>query len=169
MEIIMEKKEFKTNPLIMSCVKGNLTRDPEIATSKDGRKYAWTTIACNGINKKDDTWFPRVMFFNEAMTTAQQLKKGDFIHITRCLLSPGELNDVWTDKSGKARPQSSALMVTPQKTELGMVVPLKVIKKRVHSEQETASKPSTQSSTSAGTEKQMDLDLTEQEIMATIG
>ena len=159
----MEKKEFKTNPLIMSCVKGNLTRDPETATSKDGRKYTWTVLACNGINKKGETWFPRVMFFNEAIATAEQLKKGDFIHITRCLLSPGELNELWTDKDGNPRPQSSALMVTPQRTELGMVVPVKVIKKRVHSEQPASSKPA------QDTGKQMDLELTEEEVLATIG
>jgi len=157
----MDQKKQTMNALVMKSVKCNLTKDPVKAVSKDGREYWWTNGAANGVNKKGQTWFPRIMFFREAMAVASTLKQGDFIHITHALLSPGELNGVYEDKaSGEFKPQSSALLITPQESPEGLLIPVRVIKRR-----ETEKKT---------TPEQVKLPLKEQElneadVIATIG
>ena len=127
------------NSIILSRVKGNLTDVPtQVQVAKDtGNSYCAVTIACNEVTKERDgkpagTWYPRVIFLGECANFAQTLSKGDFIEITNAILNPGELQDPWKDpKTGKYRPQNSALIVSPLRAEHGVTIPVKVIKKRV--------------------------------------
>lgn len=121
-----------TNSIVVSSCKGNLVKDAAGPfTSKAGREYFMATIACNNINKnEDDTWYPRVFFFGETISVAQTLKKGDFIELSHATLNPGSIQDVWVDKEGRSRPQSDSLMVMPRRVENGVVIPVKIIKRK---------------------------------------
>lgn len=58
---------------------GNLTRDPEAKTTKDGRNYTVFTVAVNrrGANKKDEAEFIDVTTWDGLAETCQKyLKKG---------------------------------------------------------------------------------------------
>lgn len=128
----MSQNNTPNNAVIVSQVKGNLTKDATGPfTSKTGKVYWTATLACNNINRDPkDTWYPKVYFFADCMSIAAQLSQGDFIEITRAYLSPGEVQDLWQDKAGTFRAQSSALMVMPLRTEAGMTIPVKIIKKK---------------------------------------
>ena len=128
----MTTTKTPNNAIVVSQVKGNLVKDiSEVFTSNRGKEYCTAVIACNNINRNpDDTWYPKVYFFDSCISFAKDLKQGDFIEITRALLNPGEIQDLWTDKAGNQRAQSSALMVMPVNTENGRVIPVKLIKKK---------------------------------------
>ncbi len=157
------------NALVMSQVKGNLVKEPTGPhKSQSGKEYMRATIACNNINRNaKDTWYPTIFFFQECMAFAKDLKTGDFIDITRALLNPGELQELWKDKSGKLRPQNSALMVMPVRSDNGITIPVKMIKEKNKTEE-------TPKVSSKEAPKQQELPITataeetEAEIVATI-
>ena len=134
MEIKNMAKSF-SNAISVDCVKGNLTEDPsEIKVSGGGKQYVRVTMAANGVTKEDPSnpkpWFPTLVFFDECISFASSLSKGDFIQITKAQLIPGELEAPYQDKKGNYRSQNSGLMIYPVRTEQGVVIPVKVIKKR---------------------------------------
>jgi hypothetical protein len=151
MEMTMTKEQtpnMPNNAIILSQVKGNLTKDPAgPLTSKSGKEYYFCTIACNNVdNNPAHTWYPKCYFFGGAMDLARTLAKGDFIELTRALLHPGEFEDPWKDEKGKMRTQSSALMVFPQYHETGVTIPVKIIKRKEKTNlpKETKAKTTTQ-------------------------
>jgi len=134
MEIKNMAKSF-SNAISVDCVKGNLVENPsEIKVSNSGKKYIRVTMAANGVTKEDPgnpkPWFPTLIFFDECLSFASSLSKGDFIQITKAQLIPGELEAPYKDKKGNYRSQNSGLMIYPVRTEAGVVIPVKVIKKR---------------------------------------
>ena len=95
------------NRIVIGPVKMNLTADPVVSESKDTHQpYVIMTGAVNNFNKKIDpktgkpyAWFVKVLFFNQAMSFAKDLKKGDFIQINRAYLNPGDVQEPWKDKN----------------------------------------------------------------------
>jgi single-stranded DNA-binding protein len=133
-EKIMTKPSFN-NSIILSRVKGNLVEDPsEEKISGKGTPYRAVTLACNDVTQnaaeESATWYPRVVFLAECKDFAAGLSKGDFIEITSAILIPGELQSPWVDKKGEHRSQNSGLMVNPLRSDEGVTIPVKIIKKK---------------------------------------
>lgn len=57
-------------------VQGNLTRDPELKTSTNGKSYCMFTLACN-VNKNKCYFLPFIMFGEQAENFCKWSKKGD--------------------------------------------------------------------------------------------
>jgi single-strand DNA-binding protein len=86
---------------------GNLTRDPEIRQTADGKKIANLSVATseswkdkNTGDRKEKTEFHRVSIFNEGLAKIAEsyLKKGSKVYIE------GQIQTrKWTDKDGQDR------------------------------------------------------------------
>lgn len=80
---------------------GNLTRDPELRNSKDGKPFCKMTVAVNTGwgERKTTTFFGVIMFGARAEAAAKHLQKG-----SPALFEGNQLTlNEWTDKEGKNR------------------------------------------------------------------
>ena len=83
---------------------GNLTRDPERRTTRDGINYAVFTVAVN--RRRQQEGQPEADFFRVTAwralgeTCAQYLRKGKKV----CVIGPSGVS-VWTGDDGQARAQ----------------------------------------------------------------
>ena len=58
---------------------GNLAQDPEIRTTNTGKKYAFITIAVNGMNKEKPDFISFIIWEKLAENVCKYCKKGDCI------------------------------------------------------------------------------------------
>jgi single-strand DNA-binding protein len=99
---------------------GNLGRDPEVRTTKEGRKFANLSLATSerwtdaqGERQERTDWH-RVVVFTEppANLADQALKKGSRVYVE------GQLQTrKWTDQKGEER-QTTEVVLTPGRGEM---------------------------------------------------
>lgn len=58
---------------------GNLAQDPEVRTTNTGKKYAFITIAVNGMNKEKPDFISFIIWEKLAENVCKYCKKGDCI------------------------------------------------------------------------------------------
>lgn len=103
---------------------GNLTRDPEVRSTQDGRKIVTLNVTCNESwkdrnsgERKERTEFVRVVIFNERLAEVAEkyLKKGAKVYVEGSLQTRK-----WTDQSGAER-YSTEVVLQQFRGELTML------------------------------------------------
>lgn len=85
-------------------ITGNISREPEIRTTGNGKKYAFITIAVNGMNKDNADFLSFIIWEKLAENVCKYCHKGDCISAIGYISAP--------TKDGKTTIQLNADSVT---------------------------------------------------------
>ena len=102
---------------------GNISKDPEIRTTENGKKYAFITIAVNGMNKDKADFISFIIWEKLAENVCKYCAKGDCISVlgyvstvTKNNKTSIQLNgDAVTFLHKAAKKQEEAKKIEPEK------------------------------------------------------
>lgn len=69
-------------------ITGNISREPEIKTTSNGKKYSFITVAVNGMNKDNADFISFILWEKLAENVCNYCKKGDCISVLGHITTP---------------------------------------------------------------------------------